>query len=236
VAPGTFVAFGVFFVLGFTLHGALHAGLSAPASRAFRLTRGRRLTGLFTQCIVSLMSTGHMLLGLLAEGERHGYELKREHDARFPAARPLAFGQVYATLERLRKSGLVSAATSVKVDGPQRTPFTMTPAGRDEFERWLTEVQPPSPYVANPLSVKVTLALLTAGEPLAQDFLRRQRDAHLSRMREYTRLKSRPDSSLAEVLAADYALTHLDADLRWIDAALERVAELNKELHSCPVR
>lgn len=58
------------------------------------------------------MSTGHVLLGLLADGERHGYELKREHDTRFPAARPLAFGQVYATLERLRKRGLVDAASA----------------------------------------------------------------------------------------------------------------------------
>ncbi|MEJ7797400.1 MAG: PadR family transcriptional regulator [Solirubrobacteraceae bacterium] len=180
------------------------------------------------------MSTGHVLLGLLTDGERHGYELKREHDARFPAARPLAFGQVYATLERLRNRGLVSAATTVKVDGPERIPYAMTPAGREEFQRWLTEVEPPSPFVSNPLSVKVTLALLTADEALAQDFLRRQRDAHLARMREYTSRKSDRASSLVEVLAADYALTHLDADLRWIDAAMNRVSDLDKEIHSCP--
>lgn len=182
------------------------------------------------------MSTGHVLLGLLAEGERHGYELKREHDARFPAARPLAFGQVYATLERLRSRGLVNTATSVKVDGPERTPYVMTDSGREEFERWLADVEPPSPFVSNPLSVKVTLALLTADESLAQDYLRRQRDAHLARMREFTRAKSEPDASLANVLAADYALTHLDADLRWIEAALSRVADLNKEIHSCQAR
>jgi len=182
------------------------------------------------------MSTGHVLLGLLSDGERHGYELKREHDARFPAARPLAFGQVYATLERLRRRGWVSAATSVKVDGPERMPYAMTAAGRDELDRWLAEVEPPSPFVSNPLSVKVTLALLTADEELAQDYLQRQRDAHLARMRDYTRRKSERDSSLVQVLAADYALTHLDADLRWIDAALDRVADLNKEIHSCPAR
>ena len=101
------------------------------------------------------MSTGHVLLGLLAEGERHGYELKREHDARFPAARPLAFGQVYATLERLRNRGLVDTAASVKADGPERTPYALTDAGRAELDRWLAEVEAPSPYVANPLSVKV---------------------------------------------------------------------------------
>jgi len=182
------------------------------------------------------MSTGHVLLGLLAHGERHGYELKREHDARFPVARPLAFGQVYATLERLRARGLVDAATSVKVDGPERTPYVMTEAGRAELERWLAEVEAPAPFVSNPLSVKVTLALLIADKALAETYLRRQRDAHLQRMREYTRLKLDSASSLDEVLAADFALTHLDADLRWIDAAMSRVADLSKEIHSCPAR
>lgn len=180
------------------------------------------------------MSTSHVLLGLLAwGGERHGYDLKREHDVRFPEARPLAFGQVYATLERLRNRGLVDAAKSVRVDGPERTPFAMTAAGRQELDRWLAEVEPPSPYVSNPLSVKVTLAVLTADEAVAKDYLQRQRDAHLARMREYTRLKSDRDTSLVQVLAADYALTHLDADLRWIDAALDRVADLDKEIRSC---
>ena len=182
------------------------------------------------------MSIGHVLLGLLADGERHGYELKHEHDARFPAARPLAFGQVYATLERLRNRGFVDAATGVKAAGPERTPYVLTDAGRAELDRWLSEVEMPSPFVANPLSVKVTLALLTADEALAQDYLRRQRDAHLQRMREYTRHKSDPETTLVEVLAADYALTHLDADLRWIEAALDRVADLNKEINPCPVR
>jgi DNA-binding PadR family transcriptional regulator len=180
------------------------------------------------------MSTGHVLLGLLADGARHGYELKREHDARFPVARPLAFGQVYATLERLRARGLVEVAASVKVDGPERTPYVMTEAGRVELERWLAEVEAPAPFVSNPLSVKVTLALLIGDEALAEDYLHRQRDAHLQRMREYTRLKIDRASSLVEVLGADYALTHLDADLRWIDAATSRVADLSKEIHSCP--
>ena len=50
------------------------------------------------------MSTSHVLLGLLAAGSRHGYELKRAHDARLPRARPLAFGQVYATLSQIGRA------------------------------------------------------------------------------------------------------------------------------------
>jgi hypothetical protein len=84
--------------------------------------------------------------------------------------------------------------------------------------------------VANPLSTKVTVALLVGDEERAVDYLRRQRAAHLERMRHYTQAKTDPTASVHEVLAADYALSHLDADLRWMDTALERVGALKKEL------
>ena len=51
------------------------------------------------------MSIGHALLGILAQGPAHGYDLKREHDLRFAGAKPLAYGQVYATLARLERDG-----------------------------------------------------------------------------------------------------------------------------------
>ena len=63
--------------------------------------------------------TAHVVLGLLAGGPRHGYELKRAHDQRLPQAKPLAFGQVYATLARLARDGLVEPA-----------PARSRPAGR----------------------------------------------------------------------------------------------------------
>jgi Transcriptional regulator PadR-like family len=59
---------------------------------------------------VVLVSTAHVLLGLLAGGPRHGYEIKRVHDERLPQAKPLAYGQVYATLGRLERDGLIEQA------------------------------------------------------------------------------------------------------------------------------
>lgn len=172
---------------------------------------------------------GHVLLGLLSRGQRHGYDLKREHDDWFPAARPLGFGQVYATLDRLRRQGFVGAVAVQRVVGPDRTIYEVTEAGRHELDAWLADVEAPAPHVANPLALKATIALLVGDEARSVDYLRRQRSAHLERMREYTRRKSDPDSSLNEVLAADYALLHLDADLRWMESALQRVTALRKE-------
>lgn len=173
---------------------------------------------------------GHVLLGLLAGGGRHGYELKREHDHRFPAARPLAYGQVYATLDRLRRQGLVDPVSTERVDGPDRTTFALTPAGRATLDQWLADVEPPAPYVDNPVATKLTVALLVGHQRGAAGFLRRQRVAHLDRMRQYTDVKTDPLSPLASVLAADYALSHLDADLRWMETALGRVAALAREI------
>ena len=47
------------------------------------------------------MATNEVVLALLRRGPAHGYDLKRDHDVWFPDARPIAFGQVYATLGRL---------------------------------------------------------------------------------------------------------------------------------------
>lgn len=176
------------------------------------------------------MTVGHALLGLLVPGERHGYELKRRYDQQFPAARPLASAQVYSTLARLSRDGFVVQGEPERDGGPDRTAYTLTTEGRGELQRWLGEVEPPSPFVTNPLVVKLTVAVLTAGEPAAQDYLRRQRAAHLDRMRDFTRAKLEPDVALAELLAADYALEHLNADLHWIENALARTATLTEEV------
>lgn len=178
------------------------------------------------------MSVGHALLGLLADGQRHGYDLKRQYQRRFPAAKPLAAAQIYATLERLLRDGLVAAGATERAGGPDRTVFAVTVSGRAELGRWLSEVEQPSEHVANLLAMKVTLALLVADEHAAADFLRRQREAHLARMREHTRVKADPDADLLRVVAADYALNHLDADLRWIDTTLQRVNQLAKEIRT----
>lgn len=175
------------------------------------------------------MSTGHVLLGLLSERPQHGYDLKNHHDAVFPAARPLAFGQVYATLERLTKKGQVEAIASEQVDGPERTVYAITDDGSEALQQWLEDIDAPAPFVANPIAVKATVALLARSEAVARLYLQAQRAAHLTRMREYTRQKTAPDTELASILACDYAIAHLAADLEWLDLALARVDALQPQ-------
>ncbi|MFR9777759.1 PadR family transcriptional regulator [Micromonospora sp. MS34] len=178
------------------------------------------------------MSTSHVLLGLLASGARHGYELKRAHDERLPRARPLAFGQVYATLARLQRDGLVVPAGQEREGGPDRTAYALTTDGRVTLDRWLATVEPPMPYVASTLFAKVVVALLVADVDRARDYLIAQRGAHTARLRELTAVKTAPAASLDDVIAADFAIAHLDADLRWLQTTLDRVADWHREVHS----
>lgn len=178
------------------------------------------------------MSASYVLLGLLARGPMHGYELKHAYDQRLPRAKPLAFGQVYSTLGRLERDGLVTQAGQDQAGGPERTAFAITGDGRAALETWLGEVEAPAPYVTSALLSKVVVALLVADPARATGYLSAQQQAHTARLRELTRLKSEQDLTVGDLIAVDYALTHLDADLRWLQNALHRVADLHREVQS----
>ncbi|MER6343067.1 PadR family transcriptional regulator [Streptomyces sp. NPDC001595] len=174
------------------------------------------------------MSTRHILLGLLAAGPSHGYDLKRRHDERFPQARPLAYGQVYTTLQRLVRDGLAEVDGTDADGGPERTLYRSTARGADELAHWAGEITPPAPFVANEIFAKVVVAILAGGDP--ERYLLDQRAAHMARMRELTTVKTAPGADLSTVLSADYALTHLDADLRWMTTTAARLTSLTAEV------
>ncbi|GAA3736248.1 PadR family transcriptional regulator [Micromonospora maritima] len=172
------------------------------------------------------MSIGHTFLGLLQASPRHGYDLKRAYDERFGQARPLAYGQVYATLSRLLRNGLVEVDSVEPGEGPERKRYAITEAGVTDVARWLAQPEKPEPYLHSVLYTKVVLALLT-GRPAA-DLLDVQRAEHLRLMRELTRRKT--DGDLADQLVCDHALFHLEADLRWLELTASRLDQLAREV------
>ena len=167
-------------------------------------------------------------LGLLEAHPRHGYDLKRAYDERFGRDRPLAYGQVYATLSRLLRDGMVVVDGVEPGGGPERKRYAITPEGVTDVERWLGSPERPDLYLQNTLYAKVVLALLT-GRP-AVDILDAQRGEHLATMRELTRRKAAGD--LAEQLICDHALFHLEADLRWLELTAARLDGLAQQVAS----
>ncbi|MFE4370170.1 PadR family transcriptional regulator [Streptomyces sp. NPDC056835] len=170
------------------------------------------------------MSIGHTLLGLLESGPRHGYDLKRSFDDQFGRDRPLHYGQVYSTMSRLLKNGLVVVDGVEAGGGPERKKYAITEAGVTDVARWLAQPESPEPYLQSTLYTKVVIALLTGRS--AADLLDAQRAEHLRMMRDLTTRKREGD--LADQLICDHALFHLEADLRWLELTAARLDRLAK--------
>ena len=75
------------------------------------------------------MSVRHALLALLSEGPKYGLQLREEFEARTGEVWPLNVGQVYTTLQRLERDGLVESDDDGD-DGPQKG-FRITADGAD---------------------------------------------------------------------------------------------------------
>jgi DNA-binding PadR family transcriptional regulator len=172
------------------------------------------------------MNASFALLGLLYNDPSYGYDLKKGYDRLFGREKPLAFGQVYATLARLLRDQQISSEQLEQAAGPERKRYAITALGREELEMWLRKAESAHTDSQSTLFVKVATAILVDKSP--QDFLDIQRAAHLQKMRELTALRRKGD--LAQALRADYALFHLEADLRWIDVTTARIKELAEEI------
>jgi DNA-binding PadR family transcriptional regulator len=162
-----------------------------------------------------------VLLGLLDRGPAHGYELKASHDEWFPSAKPLAFGQVYASLGRLERDGLAEAVETRTDGGPERTVYALTDQGRTALDEWLAEPEAPAAYAADDL-VRKTVTALRLGRDHDR-VLDRQQTAHMELMRQLTAQRGRTAEPGARI-ALDHRLAHLDADLRWLEETRERLS------------
>ena len=176
------------------------------------------------------MSVARTLLALLEPEPAHGYTLKRRYDDRFSRVKPLAFGQVYASLSRFERDGLATVAGTQSGDGPERILYAITPEGVTVVESWMYTPEPPTSYASSTLLTKVTLALMSGRD--AAGVLDAQRRLHLDRMRRLT--AARRGAGAREMLALTYELAHLDADLRWIEEAADRLDDLRDDAAGNP--
>jgi DNA-binding PadR family transcriptional regulator len=158
-----------------------------------------------------------VVLAMLAKEPSYGYQLRaRLRDALGPLGDAMNAGQVYVTLTRLEKAGLVAVEMSADgADRSDRKVYALTPNGQQRVAEWIAEVSWPRPDLAEFHLKLIAAAAAGLADPLTlvdtqrRELLRRLRDAQRAAMAE-------PDHSDAALLLEGVVL-RLQADLRWLE-------------------
>jgi DNA-binding PadR family transcriptional regulator len=170
------------------------------------------------------VSVPHALLALLSEGPKYGLRLQNEFEARTGEVWPLNVGQVYTTLQRLERDGLVETDDGNAERSQKR--YRITREGDRELTDWLRTPPDLVPPPRDELVIKVLVALEVPGTDV-HEILQVHRRHVIEVMQRYTRIKAAAgadDVSLA--LVADAELFRLEGIVRWLDAADARLKQL----------
>jgi DNA-binding PadR family transcriptional regulator len=161
------------------------------------------------------MSVRYGLLALLERGTMYGYQLRVAFEESTGGTWPLNIGQVYTTLSRLERDGLVEALP--ENEGGQR-PYQITETGRADLAEWFATPVSRADRPRDELAIKLALALTTPGIDV-RAVLQTQRTATVRTLQEYTRLKARSDApgDLSWRLVLDAMLFQAEAEVRWLD-------------------
>lgn len=179
------------------------------------------------------MSVRHALLALMSEGPKYGLQLREEFEAGTGEVWPLNVGQVYTTLQRLERDGLV-ASDGADDDGPQKR-YRITNDGERELAEWLRTPPDLSLPPRDELVIKVLVALRVPGVAVS-NVIQAHRRYLVELMQQWTRLKedeARFDLSFA--LAVDAELFRLDSVIHWLDAADGRLKRAAAEKDKAPM-
>jgi DNA-binding PadR family transcriptional regulator len=180
------------------------------------------------------MSVKHGLLALLERGPMYGYQLRVAFEESTGGTWPLNVGQVYTTLSRLERDGLVRPLP--KAEEGQR-PYQITDAGRAELAAWFATPVSRADRPRDELAIKLALALTTPGVDV-RAVVQAQRSATMRTLQEYTRLKARAEApaDLAWVLLLDAMLFQAEAEVRWLDHCEASLARYTPPPVSSPAR
>jgi DNA-binding PadR family transcriptional regulator len=177
------------------------------------------------------MSIPYALLALLSEGPKYGLRLQNEFESRTGEVWPLNVGQVYTTLQRLERDGLVAS----EGDGERsRKRYRITSAGSEELAGWLRTPPELVPPPRDELVIKVLVALQIP-EIDVGEILQAHRRHVVEVMQRYTHIKAEAaEDDVPLALVADAELFRLEAIVRWLDAADARLKQLPSPIPAPP--
>ena len=169
------------------------------------------------------MSVPHALLALLTDGPKYGLRLQNEFEARTGEVWPLNVGQVYTTLQRLERDGLVE--TDDGEGERSRKRYRITSSGKRALTEWLRTPPELEPPPRDELVIKVLVALQVPGTDV-HGILQVHRRHVIEVMQRYTKVKAAAgEDDMALALVVDAELFRLEAIVRWLDAADVRLRQ-----------
>ncbi|MCA0328660.1 MAG: PadR family transcriptional regulator [Actinobacteria bacterium] len=162
------------------------------------------------------------LLALLDEGPAYGYQLKAAFEERTGGTWPLNIGQVYTTLARAERDGLVA---QLETDDDGRVVYEITAAGRTEVAQWFQEPVRRETAPRDELAIKLAVAV-TAPDVDVTAIVQTQRGETMRTLQQLTRLKrdADEDADLAWLLVLDRLIFDAEAEARWLDHCESRLA------------
>ncbi|MEW1902017.1 PadR family transcriptional regulator [Streptomyces sp. NPDC086147] len=187
------------------------------------------------------MSIRHGLLALLERGPRYGSQLRTEFESRTGSTWPLNVGQVYTTLNRLERDGMVAQGGE---DEAGHTLYAITDSGRAELRTWFEKPVDRTSPARDELAIKLAMAV---GAPSVdiRDVIQSQRRHTVQAMQDYTRLKAQAllavegggsleRDDVAWLLVLEQLIFQTEAEARWLDHCESRLIRLSATARSAP--
>jgi DNA-binding PadR family transcriptional regulator len=172
------------------------------------------------------MSIKHSLLVLLASQPMYGAQLRQEFESRTGGTWPLNVGQVYTTLTRLARDGLVEATGEADDEG--RIAYQLTETGQAEVTRWWGSPVDRAQTPRDELAIKLALAVTLPGVDVAS-VVQTQRTATMRHLRDLTRLKREANDDLAWSLVVESLIFQAEGEARWLDHVEASLARAKRE-------
>jgi DNA-binding PadR family transcriptional regulator len=166
----------------------------------------------------------HAILGLLAQKPRHGYDLKSAFESMLGGIWPLNIGQVYTTLARLERDGLVQSHVVPQELLPDRKVYSLTQNGKDELQHWLSEPSTGAIRLKDEFFIKL-LILQLVGSPDPIALIWKQREIYMQTLAQLSTLRNASTIEPSTALLIEGAIFHVEADLNWLDLCEERFKE-----------
>jgi DNA-binding PadR family transcriptional regulator len=172
---------------------------------------------------MSMYALQYAVLGLVSAREDgvHGYRLKNEFDALYGEFWALNYGQMYRTLDRLERAGLIEGFDELQTRRPNRKVFRITRQGRKRLDAWLVT---PASQEARPLRDEVSLKLLFLADGQLDEIravISTQRTLYLQHLARLAKRRSRADGDSREEFVMRLLLSQADmrvrTDLAWLD-------------------